>query len=52
MPGMSRPEFNPNAPDPITLPDTYVYTESDDLSTLDAPVENGTGDQTGGLGPL
>ncbi|MDT0211252.1 hypothetical protein [Curtobacterium sp. BRD11] len=37
----------------VTLPeDAYVYTDADDLDTTSAPVENGTGDQTGGEGPL
>lgn len=37
----------------VELPtDTYVYTEDDNLSTLDATVENGTGIQTGDLGVL
>jgi hypothetical protein len=32
--------------------DTYIYTDDDNLDTTSAPVENGTGDQTGGLGAL
>ena len=37
----------------ITLPDdVYAYTDADELDTTAAPVENGTGDQAGGEGPL
>lgn len=32
--------------------DTYVYTDEDELDTTSAPVENGTGVQTGDLGVL
>lgn len=39
--------------DIVPLPDdAYVYTDDDELDTRDAPVANGTGDQTGGLGAL
>jgi len=32
--------------------DTRVWTEDDHLTIADVPEVNGTGDQTGGLGPL
>ncbi|QXJ40743.1 hypothetical protein [Curtobacterium phage Parvaparticeps] len=46
---------DPETPEPevIEFPeDVYVYTDSDELDTTSATVANGTGDQTGGLGPL
>ena len=37
----------------VTFPDdAYVYTAADELDTTSAPVENGTGDQTDGMGAL
>ncbi len=32
--------------------DIYVYTDDDNLTTVDAPLENGDGDQTDGMGAL
>lgn len=41
------------APDEAVIPDdVLVWTDEDELSVADAPEANGTGDQTGGLGPL
>ncbi len=43
---------NSNTP-VVTFPaDAYVYTAADELDTTAAPVENGTGDQTDGMGAL
>lgn len=37
----------------VVIPaDARVWTEDDQLTIADAPEVNGTGDQTGGLGPL
>lgn len=37
----------------VVIPaDVRVWTEDDQLTIADAPEANGTGDQTGGLGPL
>jgi hypothetical protein len=37
----------------VVLPDdVHIWTDDDDLSVSDAPEANGTGDQTGGMGPL
>lgn len=50
------PLYDQIAPDPgtsVVIPDdAIVWTEDDDLTIADAPEANGTGDQTGGLGPL
>lgn len=37
----------------VVIPDdARVWNDDDDLTIADAPEVNGTGDQTGGLGPL
>lgn len=41
------------APPEVVIPsDVHVWTDDDGLSIADAPEVNGTGDQTGGMGPL